>query len=104
MTLRRIVGYLLLSLALLSTQQALAAHALTHPVGSVPSKQDPGSPSHGNTCALCVAATHAGSVLVSASPQVQTDAATLHAIVCGVWSYRPALTLAFSSRAPPTLL
>ena len=103
MNARRIVGYLLLGLALLLTQQAVVVHALTHPVGSVPSKQDPGSAPHGNSCALCVAATHAGSTLVSVAPVLQSNAATTHTVVWTVWTYHAALALAFSSRAPPPL-
>lgn len=104
MSARHVLGYLLLTLTLLITQQGVTAHTLTHPAGSAPSKEDPASGPHGKTCALCIAATHAGSALVSAPPAAHAHAPTTHAIVCAVWTYRPALTLAFSSRAPPTLL
>jgi hypothetical protein len=104
MSARHVLGYLLLTLTLLVAQQGVNTHALTHPAGSAPSKEDPASAPHGKICALCIAATHAGSALVGAPPVVHAPASTTHELVCAVWTYRPALTLAFSSRAPPTLL
>ena len=104
MNARRIVGYLLLSLALLITQQAVAAHALTHPTSSAPSKHDPGSAPHTGACALCIAATHSGSALVSVPLLLPANTSTTHLVVPIAWTYRPTLTLAFSSRAPPALL
>jgi len=101
MNARRIVGYLLLSLALLITQQAVAAHALTHPTSSAPSKHDPGSAPHTGACALCIAATHSGSALVSVPLLLPANTSTTHLVVPIAWTYRPTLTLAFSSRAPP---
>jgi hypothetical protein len=104
MNARRIVGYLLLCFALLITQQGVAAHALTHPIGSAPSKQDPASAPHSGVCALCIAATHSGSALVSVPLLLPANTSTTHLIVPLAWTYRPTLTLAFSSRAPPALL
>jgi hypothetical protein len=104
MNARRIVGYLLLCLALLITQQAVAVHALTHPTGSAPSKQDPASAPHGGVCALCIAATHSGSALVSAPLLLQASSPAALLVVPVAWTFHPTLTLAFSSRAPPALL
>ena len=104
MSARRVLGYVLLTFALLATQQAVSVHALTHPAGSGPSKEDPASAPHGKTCALCISATHAGSALVSAPPLLQAHAAAANAVVYAAWTYSPRATLSFSSRAPPKLL
>jgi hypothetical protein len=101
---RRRAAHLLLALALLLTQQMLAAHPLAHRAGAGGAPDHPSTPVERAACMLCVAGAASSSALPSVSQPVLVVPARLLEQAPLVSEYRPPVTLAFSARAPPILL
>jgi hypothetical protein len=101
---RRTIAHLFLALALLLAQQVLTAHPFVHRAGAADTQDDQSQPGELVACALCVVGAASGSALPGAGhpPFVSADRVFEPAPI--TWAYRPPVALAFSARAPPTLL
>lgn len=104
MTSRRTIVRLLLALAVLLAQQALAVHPFVHRAGAADTQNDQSGPAERVLCALCVAGAASGSALPSSGHPPFVSAAQVFERAPLAWCYQPPVTLAFSSRAPPSYL
>ena len=100
MKLRRLL-FGLLTLLLLSAQQAALAHGVSHTGKTPPTKEQL---AHNNLCGKCVGFEKLAYAVPAGAAAVLPPELILQQPVGGRYFFRPRQVVAFQSRAPPVLL